>query len=112
MSTYLPRDIDGAPIMVLGFRDQAAHQIAATATSARNTTAFNAGTRVVSLYATAPIFIRLGDSAATATSSDHYIPANTYLDLDIGGGKSDHDAYMAVIAATAQTGTVYVSEKI
>ncbi len=108
--TLLPRDADDRAIPALRLRPGAAQTVTVTATSARNTTSFNAETRVISVYATAPMFTRLGDGTVTATTSDHYLPAETYLDIAIGGGRTPQYGYMAFIRASSD-GTVYVSEK-
>lgn len=108
--TLLPRDADDRTIPALRLRPGAAQTLAATATSARNATPFNVETRVISVYATVPMFMRLGDSTVTATATDHYLPAETYLDIAIGGGVPDQYTHIAFIRAVSD-GTVYVSEK-
>lgn len=110
MTTLLPRDGDNNTIMALGFKDGGAHTISATAVSARNSTAFDSDTRVIGIYATGPIYIAFGDNTITANSSDHYIPADTYMDIAIGGGKSQQYSYMAALRAVSDC-TVYISEK-
>ncbi len=109
MSTLLPRDSDDniIPALRLG---AGAHQVSATGTSARNATAFNADTRVVSVYATQPVTIKFGDSSVTATNTSHYFPAGVYYDFAIGGGHTAHNTHLAVLAVSA-SGTVYISEK-
>ncbi|MCL4678385.1 MAG: hypothetical protein KJ017_07325 [Alphaproteobacteria bacterium] len=84
--------------------------MAAGATSARNATAFNAETRVVSLYATVPVYVKFGNASVTATASDHYYPAGLYYDFALGGDQTGHYTHVAVLRASAD-GTVYVSEK-
>ena len=109
--TYLPLDNDEYPIPALRLKATGgAHAIAATATSARNATAFNANTRVVSVYATGPVYLRFGGSSVTATSGDHYYPAGVYYDFSIGGNKVGQFTYLAVLRADTDC-TVYVSEK-
>ncbi|MBU6234272.1 MAG: hypothetical protein KGQ41_00365 [Alphaproteobacteria bacterium] len=85
--------------------------MAATATTARNSTAFSSNTRVVSVYATGAVYLRFGDSTVTATSADHYFPAGVYYDFAIGGGKVGQLTNLAVLRADASDCTVYVSEK-
>ena len=65
---------------------------------------------MISVYATVPMFIRLGDSTVTATTSDHYLPAEAYLDIAVGGGRATQYGYAAFIRASSD-GTVYISEK-
>lgn len=110
MTTYLPEDTNDNPIPVLRLRDSGAHAISAGATSARNVTAFDAATRVVSLYSDVPVYIAFGDSSVTATTSDHFFPANVYYDLSIGGEKTAHYTHVAVLRVSGD-GTLYVSEK-
>ncbi len=87
-----------------------AHSISAGATSARNTTAFQDDTQVVSVYADVPVYINFGGSTVTATTSDHYFPAGVYYDIAIGGGRTGHYTHMAVLRVSAD-GTVRISEK-
>lgn len=110
--TYLPLDNDQHPIPALRLKASGgAHSIAATASSARNSTAFDAATRIVSVYATGPVYLRFGGSSVTATSSDHYYPSNVYYDFAIGGGgKIGQFTNLAVLRADADC-TVYISEK-
>ena len=109
--TTLPRDSDNTPIPALRLKFSGAHSINANAsTSTRNATAFDEDTRVVSVYATAPVFIKFGNNAVTATASDHYFPAGLYFDFAIGGDKTLHTPHLAVLTQSG-TGTVYISEK-
>lgn len=111
MSTFLPKDANENPIPALRLRSGGAHAISAGASSARNSTAFDAATRVVSLYATNPAYVKFGDSSVTATNSDHYFPAGVYYDFSIGGDETAHLTHIAVLQVSS-AGTVYVSEKI
>ena len=110
MSTLLPVDTDNNPIQVLRLRPGYAQNISVTATSARNTTAFDAATRVIGLYATVPVFVRLGNSSVTAAATDHYIPADTYMDVSVAGNEKQTYNYIAAVRASSD-GTLYVSEK-
>lgn len=112
MTTLLPKDADNNAIPALRVMDGGAHNIAVTATSARNTTAFNDETKVISLYSTSDVFIKFGDNTAVATTSDHFFPAGVYYDIAItgGSGKGPHNAHIAVIRS-AEDGTLYISEK-
>ncbi len=110
MTTLLPRDSDNNIIMALGFKDSATHQISITGISNRNTTAFDSDTRVIGVYATGDVFISFGDNTITASTSDHYIPAETYMDIAIGGGKSQQYTHMAAVKNTNDC-TIYISEK-
>lgn len=111
MPTLLPVDSDLNPIPAVRLRaGGGAHTIAATATTARNATAFSAETRIVSVYATGPVYLRFGGASVTATASDHYFPAGVYYDFAIGGGKVPHTTHLAVLRVSGDA-TVYVSEK-
>ena len=110
MPTLLPQDSDNNPIPAMRLQASGAHAIAAGASSARNSTAFDAGTRVVSVYADVPVYIAFGNSSVTASSSSHYFPEGTYYDFAIGGDRTGQATHLAVIAVSA-TGNVYVSEK-
>ena len=110
MTTLLPRDVNDNPIPALRMKDGGAHSIAIGVASARNTTAFDADTQIVSLYSDVPAYIAFGDSGITATSSDHYIPAGLYYDVSIGGDHSAHYTHIAVLQVSS-AGTLYISEK-
>lgn len=111
MTTLLPTDADNKTIPAVRLRDGAARTLSVTGTSARNSTAFHADTRIISLYATGPVYIRFGTAnTVTATSSDHYFPAGIYYDIAIGGGPVAHYGYIAALKADADC-TLYISEK-
>lgn len=111
MATLLPKDADNNIIPTLRLKSGGAHALTATAVSDRNDTAFASTTRVVSLYATGPVFVRFGNDSVAATSSDHYFPQGIYYDFAISGGdKGSHTPYVAVLAVSTDC-VVYVSEK-
>ncbi len=113
MPTLLPKDADNNPIPALRLRGTGgAHTIAATASSARNSTAFNAETQVVSVYATGPVYLKFGNSAVTAANTDHYFPEGVYYDFAVTGGevKGPHYTHLAVLRFASDC-TVYISEK-
>lgn len=112
MTTLLPKDADNNIIPALRLRDGGAHTINAGTTAASNTVAFDPDTKVISLYATVPVYIAFGDSGITATNSDHFIPAGIYYDIAIagGGGKGPHHSFISALAVS-DTGAVYISEK-
>ena len=110
MTTLLPQDMDNNPIPAMRLKDSGAHSIAVSATSARNTAAFAADTKVVSLYADVDVYVKFGDSSVTATTSDHFFPKGLYYDLSIGAERTGHDTHVAVLRASAD-GNLYVSEK-
>ncbi len=110
MPTILPTDDNNLPIPALRLRDGGAHKLSVTGTSARNPAAFDAGTRIVSLYATGPVYLRFGGSGVTASAADHYLPAHIYLDLAIGGESAALTAHVAALRAEGDC-TLYISEK-
>lgn len=110
--TSLPLDNDQNPIPALRLKTAGgAHIINATSSAARNATAFDAATRVVSVYATGPVYLRFGGASVTATTSDHYYPTGVYYDFAIGGDKVAQFTNLAVLRAEATDCIVYVSEK-
>ena len=110
MSTKLPLDTNNNPIPALRFKNDAAHVINFTDSSARNSTAFDEDTRVVSLYATQNMYVRFGDGSVTADSGDHFFPAGQYYDVAIGGDGAGHYTHIAAIRVDTN-GVLYVSEK-
>lgn len=108
--THMPRDQRDNPIPCLKI-DGAAHKINVTAASARNATAFDSKTRVVSIYATGGVYLKQGGSDVSATTNDHFFPAGLYYDIAIGSdGTQDFSAYIAFVKADADC-IVYLSEK-
>ena len=110
MTTLLPTDVDDNPIPAVRLKDGAAHSITTSGTSAKNTTAFDSETRIISLFATEDVYIKFGGSSVTATTSDHFFPKNTYYDVAIGGGRTAQYTYIAALQVST-AGTLYVSEK-
>jgi hypothetical protein len=112
MTTLLPKDADNNTIPALRLRDSAAHTLSVGATSVSNSVAFDTDTKVISVYATAPVFIEFGDITVTADTDSHYFPAGVYYDIAISGGsgKGVHNAYIAAVR-TDEDCTLYISEK-
>lgn len=113
MTTLLPVDEDSHPIPAMRLRSGGAHTIGATATSARNATAFDETTKVVSLFATGPVYVRFGAGSVTAAATDHYFPQGLYYDFAVSGGESGkgpRHTHVAVKAVDANC-TVYISER-
>ena len=108
--TYMPKDRDEFPIPALRLKAGGSTHIDAGATAARNAQPFLSTTRVISLYATGPVFVSCGDASVAATVDDHYVPAGFYMDIAIGGGKVEHTPYISVLRADYDC-TVYVSER-
>jgi hypothetical protein len=112
MTTLLPKDADNNIIPAMRLLDGGAHSLSVGAASTRNSVAFDNETKIISLYATADMFVKFGDNTVNATTSDHFFPAGIYYDVAIAGGsgKGPHNAYIAAIRA-AEDGTLYISEK-
>mgnify|MGYP001281724731 FL=1 len=111
MTSLLPQDTNGNPIPTLRLKDNAAHKISTTATSAKNIAAFSADTDVIGIYGTEDSYIKIGASDVTATDGDHFLPAGTYFDLAIGPNDTAQNAYLAAITAGGN-GVIYISEKV
>lgn len=111
MPTVLSKDVNNVPLPALRLKNNCAHTIDVSSTSATNSTAFNDETRVVSLYATGPVHICFGaSSSVNATSSDHYFPEGVYYDIAIGGDGTVQYSYIAAIAADYDC-KLHISEK-
>jgi hypothetical protein len=110
MTTILPVDRDNNPIPAVRLKPSGAHNIAVTASSARNTNAFAIDTQIVSLYATGAVYVKFGDATVTATTSDHYFPSGIYYDFSIGGDKVPHYTHVAALRVAGDC-SLYISEK-
>ncbi|MEI6558286.1 MAG: hypothetical protein WCO00_07735 [Rhodospirillaceae bacterium] len=111
MSTQLPTDDNGHPIPALRFVLAGAHVLTVGAGSAR-LGPFDPKTRVISLYATVPVFLATGDGTVSASGSDHFFPAGTYYHASLGGdlmGRGRH-THLAAVRADGD-GHLYLSEK-
>ena len=106
--TELPRDTRGFGIPVLRPAIAGAQTVAVTNTTNRNSTAFKADTKIISIYSTQDVHIEIGTSAVEATTSDHFIPASTYMLFSVMVGIVPF-THIAAIRATAD-GTLYISE--
>lgn len=110
MPTLLPTDQNNQPIPAVRLRHDGAHKISVSNSAARNQTAFNSDTKVISIYATVPVYIAFGDETIIATSDDHYFPAGIYYDVAVGGGRSAHNGYISALRVSGD-GMLYISEK-
>lgn len=111
MPTLLPRDDDSTPIPAVMLRPDGAHAVSFDAgSSSANATAFAPATRVVSLYATEPVYVRLGEAGVTANSGDHFFPAGIYYDIAISNVKTVHYPHIAALGVGG-AGTLFISEK-
>ncbi len=111
MPTFLPRDEDFQPIPALRLKPDGAHAVAVGDSSARNAAAFAAGTRVIAVHCDVPVFLRSGDATVSASATDHFLPAGTYLHLSVGDNRqSRHHTHLAALAADSAPGTLHISE--
>ena len=112
MTTLLPKDADNNPIPALRLKDGGAHSVAIVSAATSNATASDSNTKVVSLYATTACYIKFGDAGVTATTTDHYYPADVYYDIALGGGgnKGPHHTHISVLRIV-DDGTLFISEK-
>lgn len=109
--TVQPIDANNNAIPALRLKDGGAHTINAGSTSVRNTNAFDAQTKIISVYATVPVYLRMGNSNVSASISDHYFPEGVYYDFAISGNASVRNTHLAVLAVSGSDGSVYISEK-
>lgn len=110
MSTKLPTDSNNNPIPVLRLKSGGAHRIITSGSSARNATAFGPDTRVIGIYATQDVYIRLGTSSVTAAGTDHFFPAGVYYDVALGADGASQATHIAALQVSA-AGSLYISEK-
>lgn len=108
--TVQPIDSNNNAIPALRLKNGGAHSISVSASSARNASAFDDHTKVISVYADVPVYIKMGDSSVSASTADHYFPEGVYYDFAIEGNASVRHTHIAVLRASAD-GTVYISEK-
>lgn len=114
-SAELPRDLRANPIPVLGV--VASHGIPAQSSSARNGTAFDSGTKVITVIGTVDLWVKLGDGSVvigsvpsapySSTAAPIFIPAGLPVDLSI----KDTSGYLAVIRAGSTDGIAFVWER-
>lgn len=106
-----PRDDANYPIPVLSYRYASAQQIP-LGTSTLSARISNA-VRVVSLYATADCFFEVCDEVGTAnTLTSHFLPAGVYLDVALGSDNNAALMHKYIAVTSANTGTLYISERI
>ena len=107
--TAMPRDASGAYVQVMRPLAGGAHTITIGAASARNSSAFDTNTRVLEIYSDTACYFQTGNSGITASSADHYLPAQRGRVYSIGGDQQAQHTHIAVIQASAG-GTLWVSE--
>lgn len=110
-----PVDESRNPLPLLSFPEGQAHQISASGTTARNTTAFetygdtpdeDATHRVITVFCATGFHFKTGGSGVEAATTDHYVPGGIMVDIPMPISHT----HIAVILASG-TDTVYVSER-
>ena len=95
MSGLGPRGTSATPVAILGGQT---HAISFTGTSARNATAFNTSTRVLSaMVADQNCYIQAGDSTVVATTASTYLASGAVYTFGI----DSNITHIAVIQVTA-----------
>lgn len=107
--TTMPHDASGGFVQVLRPLSGGAHHITVSGSSARNSSAFNSATRTIEILSDTACYFQTGDSSVTASSSDHYLPADVGRVYAVGGDKQTQHTHIAVIQVSAG-GTLHVSE--
>ncbi len=110
MTTLLPTDANNHAIPAMRFKEDGAHSLSISETATRNAQAFTEDTKIISLYATVPVYIAFGDSSITASSTDHYFPAGVYYDIAIETNSAAQHTHISALRVDSN-GTLYISEK-
>lgn len=110
MPTLLPCDDNDQAIPALHLKDGGAHTLPITGTAARTARPFDAGTRVIAVYATAAARLRTGGATVAASAEDHYLPSGLYLYLSVSGGRDLRHTHLSVLSADEGDGTLHISE--
>lgn len=109
----LPIDESGMGIPALGLKDGGAQKVNIEATANRSSELTGDindivhSARIISLYATTPCYIKIGDSSVEATDTDHYYPSGLYYDLSLKKSQT----HISVLRVGATDGILYISEK-
>ena len=108
MGLKLPLDDNGRAIPILGFRFRGCQKVALGATSARNATAIDADTRIVTIATTGNCRFEVGDAAVTADAgASPLLLANSYIDIPL----TESERYVAFVAEGGATGDAYIMER-
>lgn len=106
--TTMPHDASGGFVQVLRPLAGGAHHVSFDATQ-RNSSAFDAATRSIEIFATEDCYFQTGDGSITATSADHFLPADVSRVYAVGGDKQIQHSHIAVVKDTT-AGVLHVSE--
>ena len=110
MSIKMPKDDSGEPIPCIKTKEGKAHKIAVSATSARNSTAFELTTTVISFYADTNVYFEFGNDSVEADNTCHYMPAGVYYNFSLNDRDREKKyTHIAVIRDT-EDGNVFISE--
>lgn len=109
-TTNLPLDTKGHPIPVLALKPGTAQKITSGAASARNATAFQSDTQVVTLYATEDMYIEFGDATVTASNTTHFFKKDRYRDFAVNDRNDMKFTHVAVLQVS-NAGVLHISER-
>ncbi|PZQ45164.1 MAG: hypothetical protein DI551_08225 [Micavibrio aeruginosavorus] len=112
MTSRLPRDANKNPIGILQYVGDGQEVNATVGSNAVNATAFDQGTRAITITPDVDIYIRQGASASvTAVGSKHKLKADFPYDIAIGDPSTqDFMPYVAIVAVNT-AGKVFISER-
>lgn len=103
-------DEDNNYIPVTGLLDSGFHALAATtSTHARNSTGFDAKTRIVWLYATEDMYIKFGGGTVQATNADHIFEKGMKMAFRVGTRQEQLYTHISALAVDTD-GTLRISE--
>lgn len=116
INTLLPRDSQGSPIPVLGYRKVGSTSKRQTLTSTADgaTTGLSAEIEasIITVYSTQDCYMDFGTANdVRATSSDFFLPAGIEKDIAIKTKNGPEYLYMSVATISSQA-TVYISERV
>lgn len=111
--TRMPRDDNSQSIPVLRFRTGGAQHLTISSGAPTRSSAFPAGTRVITVICTVDAHFETGGSSVDASTSSHYIPAGVPFDMALGSDLSTIDSYHNYISVIAVTGSgiAHISER-
>ena len=112
--TKFVKDDEGHPVPLLGYKSLGGQAISFNSSTATLSTQFHITTDIITITATSPVFIALGNSSVVANKANsHYILDSVPYDIVLGSnfvGPQD-SLYLSVIGSTS-SGTLYISERI
>ena len=109
--SILPQDRKGHVASVFEYSDSQVLTASDNADASGRSVIFEGDTIAIRLWAdTEPVFFKLGtDNTVIATTSSHYLPANTEVFVSLGEKTSRND-FVSTLRVGAANVTVYLSE--